>query len=123
MASEERSLPHAGQAGTGSVPSKGVPTLANREPSHRYSEDHLLVVARHIVGIAAGDKHAPVKDERATAEALQQVDIVANEEDRHAAAADVPHLLEALLLELRVADRQGLVDYKDLRLAVDGNGE
>ena len=36
---------------------------------------------------------------------------------------DVPHLAEALLLELRVADRQHLVDDENLGLQMRRNGE
>ena len=48
---------------------------------------------------------------------------MAHEEHGAAAASDFAHLAEALFLELRVADRQHLVDDQDLRLKVRGDRE
>ena len=52
-----------------------------------------------------------------------RLQLVADEQDRAAVAADVAHLAEALLLERGVADGEHFVDDQDLGLEVRGHRE
>ena len=61
--------------------------------------------------------------DRGGAKLANAVHVVADEHHRAAAAADVVHLAQALLLERGVADGEHLVDEQDLRLEVRGDRE
>ena len=68
-------------------------------------------------GDAGGDRAPSFQQDRPGAEALDRVHVVAHEEHRPAVSArDVLHTPQALLLELRVADRQHLVHDQHLGL-------
>ena len=58
---------------------------------------------------------AALEPDRAMTELPDRLQLVADEQDRPAVAADVAHLAEALPLERGVADGQHLVDDQDLR--------
>ena len=72
----------------------------------------------HLVHVAVQRQPALLQQHRPGTQGLDRGHVVADEQDRPAAAADLAHLPEALLLELGVADRQHLVHDQDFRLQV-----
>ena len=66
---------------------------------------------------------ALVEQHRAVAEALHRTHVVGHEQDRAALALESLELVEALLLEAGVPDRQHLVDQQDLRVDLDRHRE
>ncbi len=77
----------------------------------------------NVVWTAGCSDRASVKKHASLGERTHRRQVVAHEEDRAARRRDVAHLAEALLLELRVADGEHLVDEQDLGLEVGGDGE
>ena len=69
------------------------------------------------------DDAAVLEEHAFRTEALHRVDVVAHEEHRPAAARDVAHAAQALLLKGRVADGEHLVDEQDVGLEVRGHRE
>ena len=70
-------------------------------------------------------RHRPalVQPERLVAEALDQAQRVGDEQDRLAAAPELRELVEALVGEALVADREHLVDEQHVGIDVDRHGE
>ena len=66
---------------------------------------------------------AALEQHRAVAEAVHRAHVVGDEQDRLARLADAHELVEALLLERRVADREHLVDQQDVGVDLDHHRE
>ena len=81
-----------------------------------------IALDRSVRG-AVEDELSLLEQDRPGAEAPHRGEVVADEDDGATLLRDVAHLAEALLLELRVADGEHLVDEQDLRLEVRGDGE
>ena len=60
-----------------------------------------------------------LEQHRAVAEALDRVEVVADEDDRLSLLAEALERREALLLELLVADREHLVEQEDVEVDLD----
>ena len=71
----------------------------------------------HLHGLPVLEQQRPV------AEAVHGAHVVRDEEDRRVGALDPLELLEALLLERRVADREDLVDEQDVGVHLDHHAE
>ena len=87
------------------------------------AEVQLLVGATDGSRFADLDHVAPLHQHRAIAEALDGVHVVGDEHDRPALALESEELLEALLLEGGIADREHLVDQQDLGFNLDRGGK
>ena len=70
-----------------------------------------------------GARAALVEPQRLVAEPLDQVQRVRDEQDRLAAPAELGELVEALVRERLVADRQHFVDQQHVGIDVDRHGE
>ena len=81
------------------------------------------VRADDALGIAVALHAAAVEPERLVAEPLDQAERVRDEQDRLAAPAELGELVEALVREALVADRQHLVDQQHVGIDVDRHGE
>ena len=89
----------------------------------RAAEVELVVAAGDRRRLADRDHPALVEQHRAVAEALDRAHVVGHEQDRAALALEPLELVEALLLEARVADREHLVDQQDLGVDLDRDRE
>ena len=87
------------------------------------AEVQLVVLAGDRRRLADRDHVAPLEQHRAVAEALDRAHVVGHEQDRPARPLEPLELVEALLLEVGVADRQHLVDQQDLRVDLDRDRE
>ena len=74
-------------------------------------------------GVAHVDDPALLEDEAAIAEALDAAHVVRDEQDRAALRLHPVELVEALVLEGGVADRQHLVHEHDVRVDLDRDGK
>ena len=75
------------------------------------------------LGVADLDDRAVLEQHRAVAEALDRAHVVGDEQDGACPRADALELVEALLLERRVADREHLVDQQDVGVDLDHHAE
>ncbi len=84
----------------------------------------MKVLSRHPDDVPIEPRDPPaIQEQNGAAQTLDGRDVVAHEEDR---PARVRHRLDptkALLLKLRVAYCQDLVDQENLRLQMRGHGE
>ena len=76
-----------------------------------------------VVGRADRDELAALDQHRAVAEALDGRHVVGHEDDRLARGLELLELLEALVLERGVADREHLVDEQDVGVDLDRDRE
>src|SRR5215210_3671323 len=76
-----------------------------------------------FLGITLGQEFSPVEQHGLRAESLHHPHAVGDEEDRGTRLPEVVHPLDGLLLESRVARREGLVYDEDVGLDVDRHGE
>ena len=74
-------------------------------------------------GIARCPYPPGVQPQRFVAEALDQAERVRDEQDRLAAALELGELVEALVREALVADREHFVDQQHVGIDVDRDGE
>ena len=88
------------------------------------AEVELVVLARdRRAGRRCATMLAALEQHRAVAEALDGRHVVGDEDDRLARGLERLELLEALLLERGVADREHLVDEQDVGVDLDRNRE
>jgi len=81
------------------------------------------VGADDALGVAVRHGAAVVEPQRLVAEALDQRERVRDEENRPVAALELGELVETLVREALVADRQDLVDQQDVWIDVDRDGK
>ena len=82
-----------------------------------------VVAVRHIRRVADRHHAALLEQHRAVAEALDRAHVVRHEEDRAALLLQPEELVEALLLEAGVADREHLVDQQHVGIDLDRDRE
>ena len=82
-------------------------------------EVELEVAAPDVAGVADRAHPAVLEQHRAVAEALDHRHVVGHEDDRAALVAQAAELVEALLLEGRVADGEHLVDQQHVGVGLD----
>ena len=87
--------------------------------------DAVLVAegAQHVGRGAVDGQLTLVEHDRPVAERADDLEAVGDEDDGAAVPLEGPDLVEALLLEGLVTDREHLVDEQDLGVDVDGDGE
>ncbi len=75
------------------------------------------------LGVARSTHPSAVEPQRLVAESLHEVERVGHQQNRPAAPLELAELVEALVGEPRVADREHLVDQQHVGIDMDGDGK